>query len=227
MGTPAACAIGATARETLLMTAPMIPMTLSWLMSFWAALAPTSGEPVSSSMTLLIVVLTPLTVAPPAVLNSSTAIARPFLHEEPKVADPPVIGKIPPRLTTWSVGVTAAFLHPTPTPAISAQTRIMASILLIFSPLLMWNVIPVRRVAELHQACRSVDTPFPRKRKDLATYSRRDLLVTAQAEGLGPCSLQIPGRILSGRSKAQPSGTRREHEPNGCDGPRYKTNKES
>src|SRR5450756_795064 len=86
----------------------------------------------------LIVVLTPPTVAPPAVLNSSTAITAPFLLETPKVADPPVIGLIPPRLTTCSVGLTSAFLHPTPTPAISAQTRIIASSLLMCSPLLMW-----------------------------------------------------------------------------------------
>jgi len=33
--------------------------------------------------------------------------------------------------------LTSAFLHPTPTPAISAQTRIMASSLLMFSPLVM------------------------------------------------------------------------------------------
>jgi len=33
-GTPAAVAIGAMARETPLVTVPMMPMTLSWLMSF-------------------------------------------------------------------------------------------------------------------------------------------------------------------------------------------------
>src|SRR5450830_1724466 len=107
-------------------------------MSLWAALAPTSGEPVSSSPMKLIVVLTPPIVAPPAALNASTAITEPLFPEIPKVAEPPVSGSIPPRLTTCSVGLTSAFLHPTPTPAISAQTRIMASSLLMCSPLLIW-----------------------------------------------------------------------------------------
>jgi len=53
--------------------------------------------------------------------------------------------------------LTSAFLHPTPTPAISAQTRIMASSLLMFSPLVMrmcgtgsWN----GRASSDLQACR-------------------------------------------------------------------------
>jgi hypothetical protein len=49
------------------------------------------------------------------------------------------------------------------------------------------------------------------------------LLVAAQAEGLGPRSPRTPGGVLVGESNAQPSGTRREHEPNGCGESRYET----
>ena len=51
--------------------------------------------------------------------------------------------------------------------------------------------------------------------------------MAAQAVGLGPCSLRTSGIVLLSASEAQPSGTRREHEPNGCDEPRYKTKRES
>ena len=51
--------------------------------------------------------------------------------------------------------------------------------------------------------------------------------MAAQAEGLGPCLLWTPGSVLLGESKAQPSGTRREHKPNECGEPRYETKKGS
>ena len=47
--------------------------------------------------------------------------------------------------------------------------------------------------------------------------------MTAQAVDLDPCLLRISGIILLGESKAKPSGTKREHEPNGCGESRYKT----
>jgi hypothetical protein len=49
------------------------------------------------------------------------------------------------------------------------------------------------------------------------------LLSAAEAEGLGPCSRRTPGGVLLSESEAQPSGTRREHEPNGCGESRYET----
>ena len=76
---------------------------------------------------------------------------------------------------------------------------------------------------EHRQACRPGDTPFPRKRKDLTACSPGGLLFAAQAEGLGPCSPQTPGGVGLGESKAQPSGTSREHEPNGCGESMYET----
>jgi hypothetical protein len=51
--------------------------------------------------------------------------------------------------------------------------------------------------------------------------------VAAQAVGLGPCSLRTSGIVLLGASEAQPSGTRREHEPNGCGEPMYEAKKGS
>ena len=47
--------------------------------------------------------------------------------------------------------------------------------------------------------------------------------MTVQAVGLGPCLLWTPGRVLLVESEAKPSGTRREHEPNGCGESRYET----
>jgi len=47
--------------------------------------------------------------------------------------------------------------------------------------------------------------------------------MTAQAVDLDPCLLRISGIVLLGESKAQPSGTKREHEPSGCGEPRYET----
>ena len=49
--------------------------------------------------------------------------------------------------------------------------------------------------------------------------------MTAQAVDLDPCLLRISGIVLLGESKAKPSGTRREHEPNGDNEPRYETKK--
>jgi hypothetical protein len=47
--------------------------------------------------------------------------------------------------------------------------------------------------------------------------------VTAQAVVLDPCSQWTSGMVLLGESEAKPSGTRREHEPNGCGESRYET----
>jgi len=58
-------------------------------------------------------------------------------------------------------------------------------------------------------------------------YFPRHLLVTAQAVDLDPCLLRISGIVLLGESEAQPSGTRREHEPNGCGVPMYEAKKGS
>jgi hypothetical protein len=80
-----------------------------------------------------------------------------------------------------------------------------------------------REVTEHRQACRPCDTPFPRKRKDLAAHSPGGLLFAAQAEGLGPCSPRTPGGVGLSESKTQPSGTSREHEPNGCGESTYET----
>lgn len=58
-------------------------------------------------------------------------------------------------------------------------------------------------------------------------YSARGLLVATHAVDLDPCLLWTPGRVLLGESEAKPSRTRREHEPNGCSGLRYKTKRKS
>src|SRR5659263_53162 len=70
----------------------------------------------------LTVVLTPPTIAPPAALNSPTAITAPFLPEAPKVAAPPVIGWIPPRLTICSVTLVAV-----PQPVTPATSTVRTS----------------------------------------------------------------------------------------------------
>src|SRR5450830_138326 len=82
-------------------------------------------------------------------------------------------------------------------------------------------------MAEHRQTCRPVDTPSPRKRNDFTACFSRGLLVTAQTVDLDSCLLRISGIVLLSASEAQPSGTRREHEPNGCGVPMYEAKKGS
>src|SRR5450756_1413951 len=166
-GTPAACAIGANARLTLLMTAPMSPIALSWSMSLWAALAPTSGEPVSSSATALIVVLTPSTMAPPAALNSSTAIVIAFLLLIPYTAELPVSGKMPPSVRTCSDAT--GWAGPQPAVSVAARARATSAMVDFFI------VTPFQRIGMVWQTTHRQGCGYEDSRREDYDGKRRRL----------------------------------------------------